>query len=225
MFNIQPITNFNHILTSHSKETHILIEGLWLHFKQYFNFRFNYIFRNFPLAQTHYNVSPTGNQCLWLRTVYLRDFRFCYAYFPIYWFRNKMKNRLQEMIATLHNGARFSFLTAAVSIRGLFTFPQDLPEKKVFHNLKLKEKLGCCSLLFRLSRCKFAYFMPWLLYFATHQQHNNSKESKKNIIIFISFKINPITFLLALPTPPRRKAKTPSTFFTGFAFVLDLILI
>lgn len=58
--------------------------------------------------------------------------------------------------------------------------------------------------------------MPWLLYFVTHQQHNNSKESKKNIIIFISFKINPITFLLALPTPPRKKARNPEHILHGF---------
>ena len=36
--------------------------------------------------------------------------------------------------------------------------------------------------------------MPWLLYFILEPINNIITESKKNIIIFISFKINPITF-------------------------------
>lgn len=49
--------------------------------------------------------------------------------------------------------------------------------------------------------------------------NNIITESKKNIIIFVSFKINPITFRFSLA--PHSAAK----FFTEYEFVLDLILI
>lgn len=73
--------------------------------------------------------------------------------------------------------------------------------------VKRNWKLGCCCFC-----CKFAYFMPWLLYFTprTHQQHNN-KASKKNIIIFISFKINPITLhFFVFHSPPTLPATVRS---------------
>lgn len=92
---------------------------------------------------------------------------------------------------------------------------------KVFEIGKFKgRKLGCSARSFSL--VNLLILCRDYCIFRTHQQHNNSKESKKNIIIFISFKINPITVRLPRHSTPLRLAEHSSR---ALSFVPDLILI
>lgn len=141
----------------------------------------------------------------------MRDFRFCYA------LQEVIDCALKTAIAFLSDDNAISlqnrFETISAFPLSMFTFPQDYKRKrKEKFQMEVEKKLKIGLLLSAVVN------LPILCrdYCILLEPINNIiTESKKNIIIFVSFKINPITFRFSLanpPTPQRNFSRSMSLF-------------